>query len=70
MIQQLRSASGQQDAQAKLCMVRGVGWDTEWEDESRKESHQKKMASKKARAAEHLEKLQVKSGLVTHVAAP
>jgi len=70
VIQQLRSASGQQDAQAKLCMVRGVGWDTEWEDESRKESHQKKMASKKARAAEHLEKLQVKSGLVTHVAAP
>ena len=67
VIQQLRTAVGQSDAQAKLLRIPGVGWDTQWADEARKESHAKKMASKQERAAQHLEMLQLQTARVCHV---
>ena len=69
VIQQLRTAVGRNDAQAKLLRIPGVGWDTEWADEGRRASHAKKMASKQERAAQHLEMLQLQTALVCHIDA-
>lgn len=55
-----------QCAKAKLIPVPGIRWKQDWQDEGRREWHERKMKSKISRPARHLELLGLSEGKVEH----
>ena len=65
-IAMIQNLLGEEEAKAKLMQLPDVSWDEQFDDDERREWHEKKMQSKIERPARHLE-LTGLSGWVQHL---